>query len=91
MKRIIMQNVFFPKCVRCHNLDGQASFLPLDSYQSFLDNKDYLLNGFEDAKNSYLVQIITDPEEPMPPLWSNIERLNENEINVVVEWIKKDL
>jgi len=83
--------IIFPKCVSCHNPNGQASFLDLSTRQSFFDNRDYLLNNFEDVENSYLIEVITDPDEPMPPKWSSFEQLNEKEISTLIEWIQKGL
>ncbi len=87
----LSKKVFFPKCVQCHNPNGQASFLDLSTRQKFFEQRDYLLNNFEDVENSYLMEVLTDPTEPMPPVWSNIERLNEEEIKTVLEWIEKGL
>ena len=87
----LSKKIFIPKCVQCHNPSGQASFLDLSSRQKFFENRDYLLGNFEDAKTSYLIEVLTDNDEPMPPKWSNIERLTSEEINIVVEWIEKGL
>lgn len=87
----VSQKIIFPKCVSCHNSNGQASFLPLATRQDFFDGRDYLLNNFEDARNSYLIEVITDPEEPMPPVWSPFEQLNEEEVKILIEWIEKGL
>lgn len=83
----LSKNVFFPKCVQCHNPNGQANFQDLSTRQSFFDSRHDLLNSFEDAENSYLIEVITDPDEPMPPEWSGIERLNEKEIKTIIKWI----
>ena len=70
---------------------AKQNFLDLSTRQNFFDQRHNLLNNFEDVENSYLIEIITDPEEPMPPTWSNIERLNEEEVKTLIEWIKKGL
>ncbi|MBD66047.1 MAG: hypothetical protein CME62_12625 [Halobacteriovoraceae bacterium] len=87
----LSQKVFFPKCVRCHNPNGQASFFPLDKYEDFVKNQDYLLNNFEDVENSLLVEVLTDPVEPMPPIWSELERVSAEELAVIKEWIKNKI
>lgn len=87
----ISENIIFPKCLQCHNPDGQASFLSLSKYEDFVDNADYLLNNFENVEQSYLVEVLTDPEEPMPPAWSNIERLTQKEIDVIKKWIENKI
>lgn len=83
--------VFFPKCVQCHNPNGQASFLDLSTRQKFFEQRVDLLNNFEDVENSYLFEVLNDPEEPMPPIWSGIEVLSEQEKSVLKEWIEKGL
>jgi cytochrome c553 len=87
----ISKKVIFPKCVRCHNPEGQASFLDLSSRQSFYEQRNYLLNGLQDVENSYLFEVLNDSEEPMPPLSSGLERLSEKEMEVLKEWIVKGL
>lgn len=87
----VSQNIIFPKCVRCHNPDGQASFLSLNTHKDFKDNADYLFNNFDDIDSSYFMEVITDPDEPMPPVWSGIQRLSDEEVKVIREWIKLKL
>ncbi len=87
----LSKNVIFPKCVQCHNPNGQASFLDLSTRQKFFEQRVDYLNNFEDVANSYLLEVINDPDEPMPPVWSNIERLNEKEVKALIEWIENGL
>jgi mono/diheme cytochrome c family protein len=85
------REVFAGKCVLCHNPDGQASFLDLSTRQSFFDKREELLNNFENVEESYLIEVITDPDEPMPPSWSGLDRLSEDEVKTIIEWIEKGL
>jgi len=87
----ISKKIVFPKCVQCHNPNGQASFMDLSTRQKFFEEREYLLNNFEDVENSYLFEILNDPEEPMPPVWSGIDRLSEEEMKVIKVWIEKGL
>lgn len=87
----LSKKVFFPKCIQCHNPNGQAKFMDLSTRQRFFEEREYLLNNFEDVENSYLFEILTDPEEPMPPEWSDLGRLSEEELKVIKEWIEKGL
>ncbi|OUS00157.1 hypothetical protein A9Q84_02955 [Halobacteriovorax marinus] len=89
--RSISKKVIFPKCLRCHNPNGQASFLDLSTRQKFFEQRDYLLNGFSDVENSYLFEVLNDDEEPMPPASSGIERLTTFEKEILKEWIEKGL
>lgn len=87
----LSMKVFFPKCVQCHNPNGQASFLDLSDRQKFFDVRDDLLNNFEDVENSFLIEVLRDPEEPMPPGYSGLDPLSEEEITTIIEWIQKGL
>lgn len=87
----LSKKVIFRKCVQCHNPDGRAEFLDLSTRQKFFEQRHDLLNNFVDAKNSYLIQVITDPEEPMPPPWSKVEPVTAEELRVLIEWIEKGL
>ncbi len=87
----VSKKVIFPKCVTCHNPGGQAGFLDLSSRQAFFDNREFLLNNFQNPEQSYLIEVITDPEEPMPPLWSSFPQVTPEEVEVLKEWIIKGL
>lgn len=84
-------NIFFPKCVQCHNPGGVASYVDLSTRQKFFEQRDYLLNNFEDIEDSYLFQILNDTENPMPPLDSGIDLLSEKEKSVIKKWIERGL
>lgn len=83
--------MIIPKCIQCHNPDGIAGFLDLSSRQKFFEQRHELLNNFEDVESNHLVKAITGPEASMPPTWSGIEQLNEEEVKTLIEWIKKGL
>ncbi len=87
----VSKRIIYPKCVACHSPNGQARFLDLSTRQKFFENRDYLLNNFESPESSYLIEVITDPIEPMPPSWSPFTRLTNKEVNILIEWIGKGL
>lgn len=92
----LSENVIFPKCLVCHNPQGQAKFLDLSSRQIIYDNRNRIFGvskfiDLEDSENSYLVQVINDNEEPMPPAWSNIPRLTQEELKVFNQWLSRGL
>lgn len=86
----IYADILGPKCVQCHNPNGEAKFLDLSSRQAIWNRRAEILN-FEDPQNSYLIEVITDPEEPMPPSYSKLERLTEDEVERLKEWIKRGM
>ncbi|MEQ1664002.1 MAG: hypothetical protein ABL927_01345 [Bdellovibrionales bacterium] len=89
----LSENVFVPKCLVCHNPQGQAKFLDLSSRQIIFDNRNRIFaNGkklidIDVPDKSYLLEIVNDNEEPMPPIESNITRLTEVEISTINDWI----
>ena len=92
----LSENVFYPKCFACHNPNGQAKFLDLSTRQAFFEARDRDFGGvrlldFEDPEGSYLIEVINDPFEPMPPVWSNIPALKPEEVSTIVDWIRKGL
>lgn len=92
----VSQRIFVPKCQVCHNPQGQAKFLDLSSRQAIEAARDRDFGGSKllDVANpdqSYLLAVVEDPDEPMPPSWSNIPRLDRNEVGVLKEWIRRGL
>lgn len=86
----IAKNLFGKKCVVCHNPQGQVPFLSLASREAIWEQRDYLLD-FEKPEDSYILEVIQDPSEPMPPLESPFEQVTEEEINILKEWIGKGM
>jgi hypothetical protein len=87
--------ILTPRCLVCHNPQGKAKFLDLSTRNAIYWARDRLfgpgegkrLLDFNTPENSYLLTVIQDPIEPMPPVWSNIRRLNAAEIAALTEWI----
>jgi cytochrome c553 len=82
----VAATILAPKCIRCHNPEGEVPFIDLTSRQALWQQRKRLLN-FEDPAASYLLEVIQDPDEPMPPKNSNINPLTESEIATLREWI----
>lgn len=95
----ISENIFVPKCVVCHNPQGQAKFLDLSSRQVIFDARNRLfgddqkLINLEAPENSYLISVVLDEFEPMPPPppFSNFGRLSELEVSTITKWIELGL
>ncbi len=95
----IAENIIVPKCVVCHNPQGQAKFLDLSSRQVIFDARNELfgddqkLIDLDAPENSYLISVITDEFEPMPPPppISNFGRLSAEEVSVLTKWIELGL
>jgi len=95
--RSLSENIIFPKCLACHNSNGQAKFLVLSSRQAIFNNRNKIYNGgskfidLEFPEKSYLLDVLSDEEEPMPPLDSNIPRLTMEELKTLQQWISLGL
>jgi uncharacterized membrane protein len=95
----ISENIIAPKCMVCHNPQGQAKFLDLTTRQGIFDSRnrtfadDQKLIDFETPENSYLVAVLQDEFEPMPPPppFSNFGKLNAEEIAIITKWIQLGL
>lgn len=92
----IYDGVIAPKCLVCHNPRGQAKFLDFSSRESIYSQRNRKFGGlklidFENIDESYIVQILSDVEEPMPPIWSNIPLLSEDEKRIFSQWLALDL
>jgi hypothetical protein len=92
----IALNIVNKKCLVCHSPQGQAKFLDLSTRQAFFSGRNRTfgpsgaekkLLDFETPEKSYLIDVVEDPVEPMPPTWSNIERLTSQELKVLQDWI----
>lgn len=82
-------HIFDSKCLVCHRPGGQAPWIDFSNRASMA--KTLLKHiDFKNPEESNLVLRLRDPEEPMPPLppQSTIPQLTEEEVLVVIEWIK---
>ncbi len=84
----ISQKIIGPKCMRCH---GPDTFLPLATRQDFFNQRDELLNDFEDVEDSELIKRLQSPSNPMPPAWSGLDMLTTEEINIIIQWVEQGL
>lgn len=86
----IFENIMVPKCVVCHNPNGQAKWVDVSSRKGM--SKTLLKHiNFKKPEDSYLIARLQDVEEPMPPLSSNLSMLNAQEVQVIIEWIENGL
>ncbi len=92
----ISENILFPKCLVCHNPEGQAKFLDLSNRQAIFDSRHRIfgdgskLLDIDNPQNSYFLNILYDIE-PMPPVWSNIPQISNEEFKALSTWIAMGL
>lgn len=78
------------KCVACHSPSGQVPWVDLSTREAIWKQRSFLLD-FESPEMSYMIGIIEDEFEPMPPLTSPFEQVTEEEVAVLKEWIRLGL
>jgi mono/diheme cytochrome c family protein len=86
----INKNILQRSCTVCHNPQGEVPWLDFSSRVSLFSLRDQLFD-FDDAPSSYIIEVITDPAEPMPPLDSPFDQLTDEEVEVFTEWIRLGL
>jgi len=86
----ISEMIIFPKCFVCHNPQGEAKFVDLSTRQAIFEARAELVD-FDNPDESLLLSIVQDEDEPMPPQRSNLERLTQDEIALLREWIRLGL
>ncbi len=92
----LSKKIFFARCTTCHSPNGEAKFLDLSSRQKIFESYNRKFEGkallnFESPAESYLLTVIQDPLEPMPPKSSKFSQLNKTEIEILTEWIRLGL
>lgn len=85
----LSKKIFTPKCVVCHSPTGEAPWVDLSSRAAMHRTLLKHMN-FKEPEKSNLIIRLSSKDEPMPPLPpdSNIPQLTDEEVNVVIEWIR---
>ena len=79
--------IFGPKkCLECHVAGGRAEDYPMTTREEIIDPKIGLVN-FSEPEKSSLVMSIQDGS--MPPRRLNLPKIPEEDINVIIEWIRQ--
>jgi hypothetical protein len=82
----LRENVLVPKCLKCHSSGGRAEEAPLGTLEELLSLG--IVNR-ENPERSPLVRALRgDGMDLMPPPRGRMEPLTDEEIAVVVEWIR---
>lgn len=87
----LFTRIIQPKCISCHDSDGDAYLYPFYPYAMILDEdmgsgSDWKAPGVK----SKVIRFVTkadDDENLMPPVDSKIERLTPQEIDYIIRWI----
>ena len=80
--------IFKPKCIFCHNPKGELPSTDLSSYVGFISNENLTAFDPEHPERNTLIDVITDEMEPMPPARSGQDPLNDEEIELIFNWLK---
>jgi uncharacterized membrane protein len=85
-------NIFDPKCLVCHSANGKSPWVDFTNRATMAKTLIKHID-FKNPDDSNLILRLRDTEEPMPPLppQSTLTQLTEEEVLVVIEWIKAGL
>ncbi len=86
----INRNILQKKCIACHNPQGEVPWMDFSTRLSLFNLRDELFN-FSDAPSSYILEVITDSAEPMPPYDSPFDMVTDEELSILTEWIRLGL
>ena len=85
IKALVLQQ----KCLSCHSPGGTAASVPLSSADEMIHSpREIVLPGNPDESGLVIAIERTDSRQ-MPPLNSGIERLDNEEIGVIRQWIQE--
>jgi uncharacterized membrane protein len=70
------------KCLNCHSSNNPEGSLDLSTYEEIISSN---VIDFDDLESSILLTRIADELDPMPP--ESNTQLNENEIQVITNWV----
>lgn len=94
----INRNILAKKCTICHNPQGEVPFIDFSSREALWSNRnlpawdiDLKLFDFEEPESSYILAIVRDEFEPMPPRDSGLEPVTDEELKVLKDWIELGL
>jgi len=94
----INRNLLAKKCTICHNPQGEVPFIDFSSRVALWGNRDLpawdttlKLFDFEKPEASYILAIVRDEFEPMPPTDSGLDPVTDKEMEVLKEWIELGL
>lgn len=92
----LSRKIFFPRCTACHGPNGSVAFCDLTTRQKIyaLSKKragDKMMIDINKPEDSYFLEIIVKPGDPMPPKDTKFPQLNQEELKVLAEWIKLGL
>jgi hypothetical protein len=96
---IVFQRIIGPRCLTCHSPSGEVSFVDFSSRaklfglrnQMFGDDLDVPLLNFDKPGESYFLQILRDPVEPMPPRRPGLRPITDEEYSILREWIAQGM
>lgn len=84
----IKTNIFGVKCLQCHNPNGRAKNIPLDTISDLTEGMNPLVEA-GNPEGSYLAIVLKPGARKfMPPLDSGVTRVTQSELNIIKEWIQ---
>ncbi len=85
----IKANIFQAKCLPCHVRGEEAEDVPLDNLDLILSSSRKLIVSGSPDESKILTAVKRMDSKQMPPSDSGIDRLTEQEISLIEQWIQK--
>ena len=85
----IKANIFQAKCLPCHVRGEEAEDIPLDNLDSILSSSRRLVVVGSPSDSKIITAVKRTDSKQMPPPDSGIDRLNQQEMTILEEWIQK--
>ncbi len=85
----IKSNIFQSKCLPCHVKGEEAEDVPLDNLDIILTSSRRIVVTGKPEESKLISAIKRTDSKQMPPSDSGIDRLTQQEISLLEEWIQK--
>lgn len=84
----IMKVIVKPKCIECHNPDGQADLFPMETLEEWLDPFTKIIIPGDVESSLFIRSVRPTARKIMPPKKTGLAPLTPEEIEIVSQWIR---
>jgi len=83
----IKANIFVPKCIKCHNPDGNADRVPLETIEDLVKSPLEVVIPQNADESGLILVLLEGARGKMPPENSGISPVSASEIEIIKTWI----
>jgi uncharacterized membrane protein len=83
----IKENIISKKCLSCHNPNGDAERVPLDTVEAMINSPLDIIIPSNADESGFIIVIKEGARGKMPPPRSGIKSVSAEEIEIIKEWI----